>query len=175
MKQIYDFNELSGETLLKLQIKIDKIKEYFLFYERFKNSLSTDITYDTDSPKKVFSSMAHTAIYTLYRSIFKGLYDKNPSKKVEINITKFSSYKEIKDIHDFIIDITNKDICHNDKNSKNFRIVCYGDLINLGSTVIIQSALSDEQLKTIVNFLIDDVLPKIENTIIKENAIFNHQ
>ncbi len=172
MKQIDDFSELSGETLVKLQVKIDKIRKYFLFYEDFKNSFSIDLIYNTESPKKYFSDMAHIAIYTLYRSIFTGFYDGHSNKKkVMINITDFSSDTKIKKIHDAIINITKKDVCHNDKDSQTFKIVAYGDLINCGSAVAMQSYLSDEQLKIIVDFLINEVLPKIENTIIKENEI----
>ena len=65
------------------------------------------------------------------------------------------------------MNLTDKDICHHDKNSKSFKLESVSDLQTHGSTIAMQSFLSDEQLKTAVKFLIEDILPKIQNTPLK--------
>jgi hypothetical protein len=62
------------KTQIKLQKKIYEIQEYLLFYQKYKNKFSKD-EYGTVN-RQTFISMAHRAIYVMYRSIFKKVEDK---------------------------------------------------------------------------------------------------
>ena len=156
MKNITDFGKFSLETRIKLQIKIKEIQKYFLFYEDYKNKFNKNL-----DDGNIFHDMSHRAIYVLYRSIFKDI------EKKRIDIMTFTKNEDIIDAHKSIINLTDKNICHHDKNSKSFKLESVNDLQTHGSTVAIQSFLSDEQLKIAVEFLIKDILPKIQNTPLK--------
>ncbi|MFH0739919.1 MAG: hypothetical protein V1819_02410 [bacterium] len=162
-KSLCSVSDFSFETLVKLQVKINELQEYFLFYKKYKSQFSDELNGDRISPRKVFSSMAHRVIYVLYRSLFKDIENKT------IDPLTIDGFKEIKGIHDGLIEeIVDKDICHNDKNSKTFKLLNVDSLLNNnGSSVIVQSYLSDDELERILNFLINKFLPKIQNTEIK--------
>lgn len=147
----------SLETLVKLQVKINDIEKYFIFYKDFKGKLGSDLIYGNTSPDKILSSMVHRAIYPLYRSIFKDIEGE------KINIANFTGFKNIMNEHDAIMTIVDKDFCHHDKNSKTFELMDASALLNSGSSIIIQSFLSDDELEKIVNFLVKDILSEIIN------------
>ena len=161
MKNITDFSKFSLGTRIKLQVKIEEIQKYFLFYEDYKNKFNKSLDYGNTSPEKIFYNMSHHAIYVLYRSIFKDI------EKKRIDIMEFTKNEDIIDAHKSIMNLTDKDICHHDKNSKSFKLESVSDLQTHGSTIVMQSFLSDEQLKTAVKFLIENILPKIQNTPLK--------
>lgn len=156
MKLISDYNKFSLETRIKLQIKIAEIHNCFLLYEDHKNKFNKSL-----GENHTFHNMAHYAIYVLYRSLFKDI------EKMCIDITAFTKAKDIIEAHESIMNLTDKDVCHHDKNSKSFKIENVSNLQNNGSTTAMQSFLSDEQLKIAVEFLVKNILPKIQNTSLK--------
>jgi hypothetical protein len=145
----------STETIVKLQVKIEEIKNYHDFNKNYKNKIS-----DTDTSKTLFS-MAHRAIYTLYRSIFKDIED------TRLSIDDFYCSESIKNAHSAVINIVDKDICHHDRNSKTFKLMDRDALLNTGQTLVSQSFLSDDQLDMLVDFLDKELLPKIQDVEIK--------
>lgn len=161
MKNTTDYNKFSLQTRIKLQVKIEEIRKYFLFYEDYKNKFNESLDYDNTSPKKIFQSMAHRAIYVLYRSLFKSI------EKKRIDVMEFTENEDIIDAHKSIMNLTDKDICHHDKNSKSFKVVDINSLIDGKGTSVSQDYLSDEQLKIAVEFLVKDILPKIQDTSLK--------
>jgi len=156
MKLIFDYNNFSLETRIKLQIKIAEIHKYFLFYEDHKNEFNKN-----SDNENTFHNMAHHAIYVLYRSLFKDI------EKKCIDITAFTKVEDIIEAHKSIMNLVDKDICHHDKNSKSFKVENVSNLQIYGSTVVGQNFLSDEQLKIAVEFLVKVILPKIQNTPLK--------
>lgn len=160
MKLISDYNKFSLETRIKLQIKIAEIHKSFLFYENHRNKFNKN-----EDEDRTFKKMAHYAIYVLYRSLFKDIEEKR------IDITAFTKVEDIIEAHKSIMNLTDKDICHHDKNSKSFKIENVSNLQNNGSTTSMQSFLSDEQLEIAVEFLVKNILPKIQNTPLKQGNL----
>lgn len=154
-----DFNKYSFETLIKLKVKIEEIQDYFSLYEDCNNKFNESLDYGNTSPKQVFHNMAHTAIYVLYRSMFKEIEGER------ISFTDFTQNGGIIEAHKAIIYICDKDICHHDKNSKSFQVMYVDNLKNYGTGTIGKGRLSDEQLEIITKFLIEDILSKIEDAL----------
>lgn len=136
-KPLCDFSDFSPETLVKLQVKINEIEEYFLFYEDYKSQFSDDLHGGRVSHRKIFNSIAHRAIYVLYRSLFKDI------ENMRIDPTIINDYKEVESSHQAIMTIVDKDICHYDKNSETFKLLDTNNFLSgHGSSAIMQSYLS---------------------------------
>lgn len=161
-KPLCNFSDFSRETLVKLQVKINKIEEYFLFYEAYKSQFSDELNGGRISPRKIFNSMAHQVIYVLYRSLFKDI------ENIKIVPATINGYEEIESSHQAIMTIVDKDICHHDKNSETFKLLDVNNFLSgHGSLAIMQAYLGDNELERVMNFLVNKFLPKIQNAGIK--------
>ena len=141
----------SEETIIKLCNKIDEIICYYNLFKDYKDKLSDELVYGNTSPSKIFKSMAHRAIYALYRSFFYVIENK------KIDIKKLTGYNQIKGVHELVMDIADKDICHNDKNSNTYKVVSTDNELNKWESVLTESFLTDDQLKILLYFLQQEV------------------
>ena len=142
---------LSDKTLLKIYFRIDRIKEIYEHLDDLKKNIP--------SKEYEFSyGVYFIAIATLYRSLFKGL-----DKSIKLNIADFNATNEyINEIHNALIRITDQDNAHLDKKSQSHYVVNIDSLKKGGSTTIVTSLLSEDQLKKMMEFLEARFLPLIQ-------------
>ena len=98
--------KLSYETLVKIQVRIQKISEIY-------SSLKSIKTQIRSSDYGLLYEVYFVTLATLYRSLFKGL-----DKDIKIDIDCFLSEadSDLKENHLSLINIADKDLAHLDKN-----------------------------------------------------------
>jgi hypothetical protein len=91
--------------------------------------------------------------------------DLDKGKKIDISDLIAQNDDYVCDIHNAIMTIADKDTAHLDKSSKSHKILDVDSLRNGGSTAIVTSELSEDQLKKMINFLEGKLLPVINESI----------
>lgn len=144
--------ELSFETLTKIQIRIQNIRLYYGHLQKIKKFL----------PKNEHDLVYHVYFITiavLYRSLFKGL---DKGNKINAENLGIMANEDLYDNHLSIINIVDKDLAHLDKNSKSHMILDVQALKEVKSTTMVTSLISEDRLKITFDFLNGVLEPAIQ-------------
>lgn len=143
--------KLSYETLIKIQIRVKKIIAIYKQLTPLKKV----------APEEQYQLIYETyfiAISCLYRSLFKGL---DGDRKIDIEeLIKGNSILD--DNHKSLINLSDKDFAHLDKNSQSHKLLDAEIMKTSGRSVIVSSQISEDELESTISFLKDKFLPIIE-------------
>lgn len=142
---------LSFETLMKIQLRIQRIRMYYGHFQKIKKYLP-------ENERDLVYQVYFIAIAVLYRSVFKGL---DRDLRIDVKKLGIADDEMVNDNHLSLINIADKDLVHLDKNSKSHKILDVKTLREVKSTVMVTSSISEGELeKTIVflNLVLDPVI-----------------
>ena len=143
--------ELSYQTLIKIQIRAKKIIDIYKQLTPLKKVAPPkeyELIYDT----------YFTAIACLYRSLFKGL---DGDRKIDIEHL-LEGDERLDDNHKSLINLSDRDFAHLDKNSKSHKLLDVEALKTRGHSVVVSSSISEDELQRTITFLEKTFLPLIE-------------
>ena len=143
--------KLSYQTLIKIQIRAKKIIDIYKQLTPLKKvapSKEYELIYDT----------YFTAIACLYRSLFKGL---DGDRKIDIEHL-LEGDERLDDNHKSLINLSDRDFAHLDKNSKSHKLLDVEALKTRGHSVVVSSSISEDELQRTITFLEKTFLPLIE-------------
>ncbi|MFA7663031.1 MAG: hypothetical protein WCX88_03910 [Patescibacteria group bacterium] len=152
-----EFSEFSLQTLMKFLYKIRETEQIKIFYQKYLENITNDFIYENSiRGKDIFNKMLHYAVYSIYRSFDKEIENK------KIDLLRYTEDKNVVSAYKALITITDKDLCHCDKNSKTFEFQ---------EVMFVKSFLSDQQLFLLIDFMNKTVLNKIKEAILEKNNI----